>query len=83
MSHQDAYCQAWMEYKDCRDPVRKKELEQAMDEAQNNFTWDEFQAFKITLPGFVEFWSNLLKDAERRVDERFSNTRGESETKLL
>jgi len=31
-------------------------LEKEMDNAQNHFSWDEFQAFKQTLPGFVEFW---------------------------
>jgi hypothetical protein len=33
-------------------------LEREMDSAQNLFGWDEFQEFKVALPGFVEFWAD-------------------------
>ena len=33
-----------------------------MDAAQNLFSWDEFQAFKKTLPGFVEYWGSIVDE---------------------
>ena len=36
----------------------RENLEREMDSAQNLFGWDEFQEFKVKLPGFVEFWAD-------------------------
>jgi len=58
--HHRRYRIAWSLYQDkgLTDEHRLI-LEQEMDGAQNHFTWDEFQTFKETLPGFVEFWKAL------------------------
>lgn len=57
MTHQQRYRDAWEKY---RDPTltdaERQVLEQEMDSAQNDFTWDEFQDFKKTLPGYLEHW---------------------------
>ena len=56
--HEKQYADAWDEY--CKGPTsRALELEGIMDQAQNHFTLDEFQEFKKTLPGYLEFWNAL------------------------
>jgi hypothetical protein len=32
-----------------------------MDSAQNHFTFDEFQEFKDTLPGYQEYWDGFAE----------------------
>jgi hypothetical protein len=61
--HHETYRTAWTEYRSCLSEQRRKELEQMMDRAQDNFGWDEFQDFKITLPGFMEFWQGAASRA--------------------
>jgi len=53
------YARAWAlhQYADMPDSAREI-LEREMDSAQNRFGWAEFQKFKVTLPGFVEFWAD-------------------------
>lgn len=34
-------------------------LEDEMDQAQNDFTWDEFQQFKITLPFYFDIFPDI------------------------
>jgi hypothetical protein len=67
-SHHERYARAWDLYLDesLSDGARRS-LEQEMDSAQNHFTWDEFQAFKLTLPGFVEHWDGMKKDVEAKM----------------
>ena len=59
--HHRRYRAAWTEYRTNLDPERAKELEQEMDSAQNHFGWDEFQKFKVTLEGYVEYWDFLKR----------------------
>ena len=59
--HKRQYREAWNEYRTNFDEERKLQLERAMDNAQNSFEWDEFQEFKVTLEGYVEYWG-FLKD---------------------
>lgn len=53
--HHKRYREAWEAYRKTGNP----DLGRKMDMAQNQFTWDEFQAFKKTLPGFCEHWQGL------------------------
>jgi hypothetical protein len=66
-SHHRRYRQAWDEYRTNTDAGRAKELEREMDAAQNYFAPREFHVFKLTLPGFVEYWSFLTTDGLRRA----------------
>lgn len=55
--HHVRYARAWVLHRDTDISDSAREiLEREMDAAQNLFGWDEFQEFKVTLPGFVEFW---------------------------
>lgn len=57
--HHVRYARAWALHLDSDMPDSAREiLECEMDEAQNLFGWDEFQEFKLRLPGFVEFWAD-------------------------
>lgn len=60
---QDAYRAAWMEYRETLSSQRRKELSIEMDRAQTSCgdgPWDpEWMAFKLSLPGFAEFWDSL------------------------
>lgn len=55
----ERYARAWDEYRTCFDKSRARELEVEMDSAQNHFTFDQFQEFKVTLPGYVGYWNDL------------------------
>jgi hypothetical protein len=56
--HHVRYARAWVLHQDADMPDSAREiLEREMDSAQNLFGWDEFQEFKVMLPGFVEFWA--------------------------
>jgi hypothetical protein len=57
--HHVRYARAWALHQDADMPDSSREiLEREMDSAQNLFGWDEFQKFKATLPGFMEFWAD-------------------------
>lgn len=58
--HHRRYAIAWSLHQDptCSEESRLI-LEREMDDAQNSFEWEEFQAFKVTLSGFVECWSAM------------------------
>lgn len=57
--HHVRYARAWALHRDADMPDSAREiLEHEMDCAQNLFGWDEFQEFKVTLLGFVEFWAD-------------------------
>ena len=59
--HHHRYATAWSLHKDPNCSAESRLiLEQEMDDAQNDFTWDEFQAFKCTLPGFIEHWQKII-----------------------
>ena len=64
-SHHVRYARAWLLYQDqdISDDSRLA-LEREMDAAQNSFEWNEFQKFKKTLPGYVQFfekqWLELI-----------------------
>ena len=61
--HQKRYLRAWLLYKDEDwSEEEKTNLENEMDNAQNDFGWDEFHEFKHKLPGFVEHWEGLRED---------------------
>ena len=66
-NHQKQYREAWQAWKKTGNLNRKKELEKKMDNAQNNFEWDEFQLFKKTLPGFCEHWDKWNKELKKAV----------------
>lgn len=68
MKHQDDYRRYWMKYLDCTSSVRRKELESLMDQAQNHFSWNEFQEFKVTLPHYIDHWKGLLIEAKEKLD---------------
>ena len=58
-AHHRRYRFAWLSYADPDTPSDLlPEIGKEMDLAQNAFGWDEFQTFKETLPGFMEFWRN-------------------------
>lgn len=61
--HHLRYSRAWSLYQDksLSDEARLI-LEQEMDDAQNNFGWNEFQEFKETLTGYNKFWNKWFKD---------------------
>ena len=71
--HHERYARAWSLH---RDPAMSDEsrqiLEREMDDAQNHFTWDEFQEFKKTLPGFVEYWAEKKEELLSKLRERHS-----------
>lgn len=66
--HHNRYRKAWEEYSTCFDKVRAKELEREMDSAQNHFGWDEFQEFKKTLPGYIEYWNFLFLKGAKMIE---------------
>jgi hypothetical protein len=61
-SHYERYLRAWLLHQDptCSEQS-KLILEREMDDAQNHFGWEEFQHFKITLPGYVEYWDQMRR----------------------
>jgi hypothetical protein len=62
--HHKRYARAWYLYNDQNlSDEAKKMLEREMDAAQNDFAWDEFQAFKATLPGYLAHWKALAARA--------------------
>ena len=68
--HQNRYALAWSLWKEpsCS-PENKLVLEREMDNAQNNFTWQEFQDFKETLPGYLDHWNIWKKALIRKLGE--------------
>ena len=52
--HEIRYRRAWELHQ--ADGADKKKLEREMDDAQDHFTFEEFQVFKRTLPGYEKFW---------------------------
>jgi len=64
--HHIHYQRAWALYQDpgLSDEARSV-LEREMDSAQDAFRYDEFQAFKETLPGFLDFWRDKRNDLIR------------------
>jgi len=70
--HHERYARAWSLHRDpdISDESRRI-LEQEMDDAQNYFSWDEFQEFKRTLPGFDEYWEFLRKELIKKLKARF------------
>lgn len=68
--HHLRYATAWMLYQDSDLPPRAQEtLQVEMDEAQEYFTYLEFQTFKATLPLFMEYWDAwALKVHEQRKE---------------
>ena len=76
--HQLRYARAWTLYRDdTLDDESRQILEREMDSAQNHFGWDEFQEFKQTLHGFVQFWGEwkreLLKQNSQDMTSDSSN----------
>ena len=71
--HHERYARAWSLH---RDPDMSDEsrqiLEREMDDSQNHFTWDEFQEFKETLPGFVDHWAGLKDELMSKLEDRYS-----------
>ena len=69
-NHHLRYQRAWALYQDpgLSDEARGV-LEREMDAAQNHFQWDEFQAFKQTLPGFLDFWRDKRNELVRAARE--------------
>lgn len=78
--HHTRYRKAWLEYYHLtrygrpstdfssdfmRDAYR---LEHEMDQAQNYFTWDEFQEFKRTLPGFLDIWPDNCEGIDEAIE---------------
>jgi hypothetical protein len=62
--HHVRYARAWKLYVDETNTVETRRLlEIETDSAQEDFSFIEFQQFKQTLPGYVEYWANLLGDA--------------------
>lgn len=58
--HHERYARAWYLYNDQNlSNEAKKTLEREMDSAQDDFSWDEFQSFKATLPGYVAHWKAM------------------------
>ena len=58
--HQTRYALAWNLYQDeTLSEESRLVLEQEMDSAQNDFSWDEFQVFKATLPDYIKHWDGI------------------------
>lgn len=70
--HHERYARAWSLYQDdtLSDEARQA-LENEMDNAQNDFSFAEFQEFKFTLPGFIEHWNEWLKDTDEAFQQVF------------
>lgn len=71
--HHELYRRYWLEYKSAYDDVERVQLGRLMDEQQDKFGKDEFDRFKVTLPGYMEFWGTypdrILHELERRLRE--------------
>lgn len=60
----EIYRNAWNEYFSMEENLskeRRKELQRLMDDMQNHFTEEEFDAFKVTLVGYVNWWGTRFK----------------------
>jgi len=72
--HHRRYAVAWSLYKDdSLSEQSKLLLEREMDDAQNYFNWDEFQEFKLTLPGFMEHWDGMKEEVLSELEKRFGD----------
>ena len=61
--HHRRYAVAWTIYRDRGLPEDARLiLECEMDSAQNEFRFDEWEAFRETLPGFLQFWEGWRRD---------------------
>lgn len=71
--HHRRYAIAWSLHQDptCSDESRLI-LEREMDDAQNSFSWDEFQSFEATLPGYVAHWSEMREDIVTALRRKFA-----------
>jgi len=67
--HHARYRVAWKEYCTCVDEQQARQLEREMDDAQNSFYFDEFQAFKLALPGYSEYWNFMMQKMVEGVGE--------------
>lgn len=67
-THHIRYARAWNLFQDdSLSQEARDSLMSEMDSAQNYFGWQEFQDFKVTLPGFVEFWDGWAKSARLQI----------------
>lgn len=74
--HHRRYRLAWLAHLDPDTPEHCLiDIENEMDSAQNHFTWDEFQEFKKTLPGFVEHWNGIKADLVEELKRMFGMDR--------
>lgn len=64
------YAAAWAAYKETWDDGERLRLGKAMDSAQNHFTWQQFQEFKVTLPGFIEYWAAVPSMLAKQLRDR-------------
>ena len=72
--HHRRYALAWALYRDETLTNEAREtLEREMDSAQNLFGWDEFQAFKQTLSGFVECWAGWKQEVLNILEQNNAN----------
>jgi len=66
--HHKRYRVAWEAHRDPDTPKScLKDIENEMDNAQNDFKWDEFQEFKQTLPGYIEHWEKMKNDLDKKL----------------
>ena len=71
--HHARYARAWFLHQDADlSDESRLILEHEMDDAQNNFSWDEFQKFKATLPGYIEHWDGIKEEMLSKLQEHFS-----------
>ncbi len=72
--HHRRYAIAWSLYQDadCSEQSRML-LAREMDDAQNHFTWDEFQSFKETLPGYIDYWEAQANSLLDHLNRKFKN----------
>jgi hypothetical protein len=66
--HHKRYRVAWEAYLDPDTPEDCiPALQKEMDLAQNHFSFEEFQVFKKTLPGYEEEWSRLENEILQKL----------------
>jgi hypothetical protein len=66
------YRAAWAAFLLETDPLRRRELEKLMDEAQPSIATGPsdpaWKAFVGTLPGFKAFWTRAAAEGRRKID---------------
>ncbi len=69
------YAELWESYKAAQSDHERLVLGSLMDKCQNEFEYQEFQDFKVTLPGFLGFWQGWADRAKMAIKDTFEPER--------